>query len=89
MSLAFPLIDISGPPRERGRQYGRLAAERIFKGVSHYAAQIVKLGLLNQPKLAAIIATIFRSWRASTPRTSRKCAASPKAPGFPSRTWCC
>lgn len=54
MSLAFPLIDISGPPRERGRQYGRLAAERISKGVSHYAAQIVKLGL-DQPKLAAII----------------------------------
>ena len=54
MSLAFPLIEISGGPRQRGAQYGRLAADRIAKGVSHYAAQIDKLGL-DQPRLAAII----------------------------------
>ncbi len=54
MTQAFPLIEISGAPRERGRQYGRQAAERIVKGVSYYSAQIQKLGL-DQPKLAAVI----------------------------------
>jgi isopenicillin-N N-acyltransferase like protein len=41
----FPLIEISGPPRERGRQYGRLAADRIRKGTSHYFAQLRELSL--------------------------------------------
>jgi len=41
----FPLIEISGPPQERGRQYGRLAADRIRKGTSHYIAQLKELSL--------------------------------------------
>ena len=41
----FPLIEISGPPHERGRQYGRLAADRIRKGTSHYFAQLKELSL--------------------------------------------
>jgi isopenicillin-N N-acyltransferase-like protein len=41
----FPLIEISGPPHERGRQYGRLAADRIRKGTSHYLAQLKELSL--------------------------------------------
>jgi isopenicillin-N N-acyltransferase like protein len=41
----FPLIEISGPPRERGRQYGRLTADRIVKGTSHYFAQLKGLSL--------------------------------------------
>ena len=36
----FPLIEVSGPPRERGRQYGRQAAARIERGVAHYAEQL-------------------------------------------------
>lgn len=36
MPEAFPLIDVEGPARERGRQYGRQAAERIARGVSFY-----------------------------------------------------
>src|SRR5262245_48070877 len=39
---AFPLIEVSGPPRERGRQYGRQAATRIARGVEHYAAQLAR-----------------------------------------------
>jgi isopenicillin-N N-acyltransferase like protein len=35
-----PLVDVSGPARERGRQYGEQAAERIRRGVEHYAAQL-------------------------------------------------
>src|ERR1700689_3557401 len=41
----FPLIEISGPPRERGRQYGRQAAARIRKGISHYLTQLQGLSL--------------------------------------------
>jgi isopenicillin-N N-acyltransferase-like protein len=35
-----PLIEVSGPPRERGRQYGEQAAARIRRGVEHYLAQM-------------------------------------------------
>ncbi|HEX9213109.1 MAG TPA: C45 family peptidase [Bradyrhizobium sp.] len=41
----FPLIEISGPPHERGRQYGQKAAGRIKKGTSHYFAQLKELSL--------------------------------------------
>ena len=41
----FPLIEISGPPHERGRQYGQKAAARIKKGTSHYFAQLKELSL--------------------------------------------
>ncbi len=41
----FPLVEISGPPEVRGRQYGRQARERINKGVSHYSGQLRQLEL--------------------------------------------
>ncbi|MDE5441651.1 acyl-CoA--6-aminopenicillanic acid acyltransferase [Bradyrhizobium sp. CSA207] len=41
----FPLIEISGPPRERGRQYGQKAVSRIKKGTSHYFEQLRELSL--------------------------------------------
>ena len=42
MSIAanFPLIDVSGAPRERGHQYGQQAAERIMRGIAHYSSQL-------------------------------------------------
>ena len=45
MLEAFPLIEVSGPPRERGRQYGRQAGERIALGVRHYTAQLERASL--------------------------------------------
>jgi isopenicillin-N N-acyltransferase-like protein len=42
MIEAFPLIEVSGPPRERGRQYGQQAASRIALGVEHYATQLAR-----------------------------------------------
>jgi len=42
---AFPLIEVSGPPAERGRQYGRQAAERIHLGAGHYTEQLERLSL--------------------------------------------
>jgi isopenicillin-N N-acyltransferase-like protein len=40
-----PLIDLSGPPHERGVQHGRQAAERIRRGIAHYRAQLARLEL--------------------------------------------
>lgn len=45
MPEAFPLIEVSGDPGERGRQYGRQAGGRIRKGIGHYGAQLQRLGL--------------------------------------------
>jgi isopenicillin-N N-acyltransferase like protein len=50
----FPLIEISGAPRERGRQYGRQAADRIHKGTSHYVAQLQDLSL-DRDGIASIV----------------------------------
>ena len=49
-----PLIEVSGPPRERGRQYGAQAADRIAKGVSHYAAQLQGMGL-GWPEIRSLV----------------------------------
>ncbi len=35
-----PLIEISGPPRRRGRQYGEQAKARIRLGIAHYTDQL-------------------------------------------------
>ncbi|MFK4979958.1 acyl-CoA--6-aminopenicillanic acid acyltransferase, partial [Klebsiella pneumoniae] len=40
-----PLIEVSGPPRERGRQYGAAAAARIRRGLEVYGAQLDDLAL--------------------------------------------
>jgi isopenicillin-N N-acyltransferase-like protein len=45
MPQPFPLIDVSGPPRERGRQYGQQASARIRLGITHYTAQLERLAL--------------------------------------------
>jgi len=40
MVTPCPLIEVHGTPRERGVQHGRLAAERIRRGIAHYSAQL-------------------------------------------------
>jgi isopenicillin-N N-acyltransferase-like protein len=42
---ACPLIELFGPPHERGQQYGRQAAVRIKRGIAHYGTQLAKLDL--------------------------------------------
>lgn len=41
----FPLIEVSGRPFERGRQYGRLARGRVHLGVGHYLQQLEAMHL--------------------------------------------
>jgi len=40
-----PLVEVSGSPRERGRQYGEQARARVRLGVAHYAEQLATSGL--------------------------------------------
>jgi isopenicillin-N N-acyltransferase-like protein len=40
MVTPCPLIEVSGSPRERGRQYGEQAVDRIRLGIDHYSSQI-------------------------------------------------
>jgi isopenicillin-N N-acyltransferase-like protein len=40
-----PLIEISGSPLERGRQYGEQATNRIRIGIGHYGEQLDSIGL--------------------------------------------
>ncbi len=42
---AFPFVDVSGAPAERGRQYGQAAAERIRRSVALYGGRLASLGL--------------------------------------------
>lgn len=40
----FPLVEVEGPPRERGRQYGAKAGERIGRSIALYHRQLEQLG---------------------------------------------
>src|ERR1700738_2288779 len=41
----FPLIDLSGSPRERGRQHGKAAPDRIKRGIRMYSETLLKSGV--------------------------------------------
>lgn len=53
---AAPFIDVSGPPRQRGQQYGEQARERIARGIQHYSAQL-ESGKLGWHDIRAIVDT--------------------------------
>ena len=41
----FPLIDLSGGPRERGRIHGKAAADRLRRGIRMYSESLLKSGV--------------------------------------------
>jgi isopenicillin-N N-acyltransferase-like protein len=55
MAEPCPLVEIAGPPHERGVQYGTQAAARIRRGLQHYGEQLRRLGL-DAPATAALVA---------------------------------
>jgi isopenicillin-N N-acyltransferase-like protein len=61
------LIEISGPPYERGRQYGQAAATEIRKGIAHYAAQVQRQNL-SDADLASIVQRYLPTIEAFEPR---------------------
>ena len=38
----FPLIELTGGPRERGRQHGQAVADRIKRGIAMYSESLGK-----------------------------------------------
>jgi isopenicillin-N N-acyltransferase-like protein len=44
-ATAFPLIEASGPPRERGRQIGRQSGERILRSIGIYQDALQRNGI--------------------------------------------
>jgi isopenicillin-N N-acyltransferase like protein len=50
----FPLIEVSGSPRERGLAYGRAAAERVKKSIVLYRGELArrKVDVATQDRLA-------------------------------------
>jgi isopenicillin-N N-acyltransferase-like protein len=61
------LIEISGAPYERGRDYGRQAQPEIKVGIGHYAAQVKQLGL-SDAELAQVVASYLPKIEAFEPR---------------------
>ncbi len=43
--VPFPLIELSGGPRERGRQHGKAAPDRIRRGIAMYAEALLASGV--------------------------------------------
>jgi isopenicillin-N N-acyltransferase-like protein len=41
----FPLVELSGSPRERGRQHGKAVADRIKRGIALYSESLLKNGV--------------------------------------------
>ncbi|MBS0521313.1 MAG: acyl-CoA--6-aminopenicillanic acid acyltransferase [Proteobacteria bacterium] len=41
----FPLIDLTGDPRERGRQHGKAVPDRIKRGIAMYAESLLASGV--------------------------------------------
>lgn len=41
----FPLIELTGSPRERGRTHGQVAADRLRRGIKMYSESLLKSGV--------------------------------------------
>jgi isopenicillin-N N-acyltransferase-like protein len=85
----FPHVRVQGKPRERGRQYGEQARERIGRSIAayravfrHYAgwswSKVIREARRYEEPIAAYGAAYLEELRS--------CAASPTAPAWGSRT---
>ena len=84
----FPLIDLSGSPRERGRIHGKAAADRLRRGARMYAESLLKSGVDWKELERRAERDGARRSRSSIRPTSRRCAASPRARASPSPPSC-
>jgi isopenicillin-N N-acyltransferase-like protein len=64
--LVFPRVEIEGPPRERGMQYGRAVPERIAASVALYQGEMLRRGVPvpRQRELAARFVPVIASFGA-------------------------
>ena len=60
----FPLVEIAGPPRQRGRMYGEQVRERIHLSTGHYTSQLDRLGFdgANVDRLVTTFLPRIRQW---------------------------
>lgn len=60
----FPLVEIAGPPRERGRMYGEAARDRIRLSAGLYTDQLRRLGFddANIERLVGLFLPRIRAW---------------------------
>ncbi len=54
--VRYPHVRVAGPPRERGREYGEQARERVRRSVEAYAAVYVELAGLRWPEVLDVAA---------------------------------
>ncbi|MCB8821442.1 C45 family autoproteolytic acyltransferase/hydolase [Microvirga rosea] len=54
MTASCPLIEVSGSPRERGRQYGEQATGRVRLGIEHYSDQLGRNNLTAEGIVALV-----------------------------------
>ena len=75
----FPLIDLSGSPRERGRRHGQAVPDRIKRGIAMYSESLLSNGIdwKNLEQRADALVPVVEN---SIQPTSRRCAGSPTAP---------
>jgi isopenicillin-N N-acyltransferase-like protein len=55
MTTPCQLVEVAGSPRERGRQYGEAARERVKQSVAHYSQQLAATGL-SSDEIGALVA---------------------------------
>lgn len=60
----FPLVDVSGPPAERGNAYGEQARDRIHASVALYAVQLDRFGFGQKDieRFGGIFLPRLRQW---------------------------
>lgn len=78
----FPLIDLAGPPRERGRQYGDAAAARIHRSAEIYltAFEKQKLGATQVRALVETLVPIIDRFEPAYLEEMRGIAEGAKCP---------
>lgn len=83
-----PLIEIGGPPRERGRSYGRQAGARIRKGIAHYGEQLRAMQL-DQPAVRDLVARFMPRIAAFDPAYAEEIAGIAEGAGVAIEGWRC
>jgi isopenicillin-N N-acyltransferase-like protein len=84
----FPLIDLSGGPRERGRTHGKATADRLKRGAKMYAESLLKSGVEWKELERRAEAMVPLIDRFDPTYTEEMRGIAERARASPSRPWC-
>lgn len=76
----LPVIEISGSPRERGRQYGEAVRPQLHAALGYYEEAFGRSAGLTWDQVTARAARWLEPVRAYAPTSWRRWRASPTAP---------